>query len=186
MRRAVLLGAAAVVVAAAGATAILLPAPTAPAGDGPHITRLFIPAIKTDCRERSGIPDEGAERIGYTFTSTGALTTVDRDGRLTGIDAARLARFNECLAQYPIEPIQLTPHDHYSRNLLYDYFTNVLRPCLTARVSDELPPIPSRADFVVRLFNWDPYRVLAPGRQLHVLLDLATECPALPPYLSAA
>jgi hypothetical protein len=186
MRRALLLGAAVLVIVAAGVSAAVLTQPPTAEGAAPRITRLFIPAIKADCRERAGIPDEGAQRIGYTFTTEGALITIDRDGRLTGIDAGRLITFNTCLAQYPIEPINLAPHDHYSRNLLFDYFSNTLKPCLTTHVDDELPPLPTRADFVVRLFNWDPYRYLAPGRDLGELLTLATECPALPAYLTPA
>ena len=74
----------------------------------------------------------------------------------------------------------------YNRNLLYDYYNGVLKACLESRVgTDELPPIPTRADFVVRLYVWDPYRALAPGRTLEELLQLIAECPERPPYLAA-
>jgi hypothetical protein len=185
MRRAVLLSAAALGVAVAAVVAPMLATAPAAVQHEVHITRLFIPAIKADCRERANIPEDGAAQIGYTFDREGALTTIDRDGRLTGIDAGRLITFNTCLAQYPIERISLPPHDHYSRNLLYDYFSSSLEPCLRGRVDLALPELPTRADFVVRLYNWDPYRFVAPGRGLAELLDLAAECPALPPFMTA-
>jgi hypothetical protein len=181
MRRALLLGAATALVAAAGVFAVAMPGPTAEPRE-PHITRLFIPAIKDDCRLRNKISDAKAPDIGYTFLPSGALTTIDQDGEFTGIESERLAAFNRCLAQYPIDPIRETPHDHYSRNLLYDYFSTTLQPCLAGRF-DDLPPLPNRADFVVRIYLWDPYRVLAPRLKLDELLQLSTDCPELPPYL---
>lgn len=182
MRRSLLLGAAALTVAAAGVVAAMVPTPhTGSSGDA-HITRLFMPAIKADCRERAGVPPTTA--VGYVFTAVGALVTIDHDGALTGLDAGILATLNACLAQYPILPSLEPPRDHYSRNLLYDYFSGVLRPCLAGRVDPEtLPPLPSRADFVVRLANWDPYRFLAGGRTLAQLIELSTACPERPSYL---
>jgi hypothetical protein len=186
MRRALLLGAVGLVLAAAAGYAFTTPFwPAAQASQAePHITRLFIPAIKEDCRARAGIDDQDARFIGYTFTAAGALETIDRDGSLTGIDRDRLITFNACLSGYPIEPIQETPRNHYSRNLLYDYITTTLRPCLADRF-DDLPPLPSRADFVVRLYVWDPYRYLAPRLNLQQLIDLSASCPEVPPYLVA-
>lgn len=180
MRRAVLLGAATLLVAAAGVFAVLIP-PVASHPAAAHITRLFIPAIKVHCREHAFV-DENAD-IGYTFTDFGALVTIDHDGSRTGLLPQTLERLNACLAEYPIEPITELPRDHYSRNLLYDYFSQTLEPCLAGRV-DEVPPLPARSDFVVRLYIWDPYRAIAPGLTLDRLLTLATACPALPPYLS--
>ena len=183
MRRALLLGAAAVVVAAAGTLAVVLPtAPARPAGEV-HITRLFIPAVKAECRERAGIGADAAGDIGYTFTPDGALTTIDRDGRFTGLEPQVLAAFNSCLAEYPIEPVPEAPRDHYSRNLLYDYFATALQPCLAGRV-DDLPPMPGRADFVVRLYAWDPYRAIATRLELDELIELSAACPPLPEYLT--
>ncbi|HWM34733.1 MAG TPA: hypothetical protein VNR36_10890 [Pseudolysinimonas sp.] len=181
MRRRLPLLLAVAVVAASGWFALTLPDPVPIAGGEPRITRLFIPAIKAECRQRAGV-QESAD-IGYTFTPDGALTTIDRSGALTGIDSARLARFNSCLARYPIEPIRAVPQDHYTRNLLYDYDVDVLAPCLAARV-DALPPIPARSDFVVRLFSWDPFRALALRHPLDELLQLARACPAIPPFLA--
>jgi hypothetical protein len=184
MRRALLPGAAALVVAAVSGLLVIHHTPVLVPDDEPRITRLFIPAIKTDCRVRAGISDEHARFIGYTFTGTGALTTIDRDGSLTGIHPDSLDTFNVCLSQYPIEPIRQTSRDHYSRNVLYDYVTGVLQPCLAARF-DDLPPVPTRADFVERLYVWDPYRRLAPQLTLPQLIDVSAACPEVPPYLVA-
>lgn len=182
MRRARLLGAAAL-----GAVALVL---LATFGQGapsdavqqPQITRLFIPAIKLACLERAGLEGRGRD-LGYVFTPDGALHTLDTgDGSVAGLPRQRLLTLNNCLAEYPIET-QIAPRDQYTRNVLYDYNVNVLKPCLEARV-DELPPLPSRADFVVRLYVWDPYRALAPGRELGELLELSATCPALPGYLA--
>ena len=183
MRRVLWLGAAGVVLVAGFVLALVLPAaPPVPVGE-PHITRVFIPAIKVACTERAGLL--GAD-LGYRFDDDGALRTIDPgDGSITGLPAEKLAVLNDCLADYPIEPPQELPRDPYSRNLLYDYFSGVLKECLESRVgADELPPVPSRADFVVRLYIWDPYRVLAPGRALDELLQLNAECPERPPYLT--
>ncbi len=182
MRRVLLLGVAALVVVAGTVLALVLPAaPSAPPGT-PQITRVFIPAIKAACTERAGLL--GAD-IGYRFDDTGALHSLDPgDGSVTGLPVEKLTVLNDCLAQYPIETPQL-PRDKYNRNVLYDYYSGVLEACLKSRVgSDALPPLPTRADFVVRLYVWDPYRVLAPGRNLDELLQLVTECPERPPYLA--
>ena len=184
MRRALVLGAATAMVAVAGMLAVALPGSPASEPRAPHITRLFIPAIKAECRLQTKIPDGKAPDIGYTFLPSGALTTIDRDGEFTGIESGRLEAFNRCLAQYPIEPIRPIPHDHYSRNLLYDYFSTSLQPCLAGSF-DDLPRLPSRADFVVRIYQWDPYRALARRLKLDELLQLEAECPALPQYLAA-
>lgn len=184
MRRAVVLGVTTAVVVAVGALAFVLPPAPEAAPDRPHITRMFIPAIKVDCQRRANIANDVAAQVGYTFAPNGALRTIDQDGTLTGIDAGRLIRFNTCLARYPIEPIWLPPHDHYSRNLLYDYYSSTLQPCLAGKVTKQLPPLPTRADFVVRLYAWDPYRILVPDFDLDQLLVLATACPPLPVYLS--
>ncbi len=181
MRRALLLGAAVLVVVAGIVLAVVLPnVPSGAAGE-PHITRLFIPNIKVACIERAGLL--GAD-IGYVFTDDGALHSLDPgDGSITGLPPAKLAALNDCLAQYPIEPIQETPRDPYSRNLLYDYISGVLKGCLESRGVTDLAPIPSRADFVVRLYVWDPYRVIAPRMSLDDLLRLSAECPERPAYL---
>ena len=181
MRRALLLGAAALAVVAGVVLALVLPAaPSVPLA-APHITRVFIPAIKEACIAHAGLL--GAD-VGYTFDDAGALHTIDPgDGSVTGLPPERLTVLNECLAQYPVEPTQLLPQDPYTRNLLYDYYSGSLKGCLETRVG-AVPPLPSRADFVVRLYVWDPYRVLAPGRTLDELLDLITECPERPAYLA--
>ena len=49
---------------------------------------------------------------------------------------------NECLAQYPIEPIEEVPRDAYSRNLLYDYFSGVHKGCLESRGLQASRPSP--------------------------------------------
>jgi hypothetical protein len=188
MRRGLLLaGVVALAVAAMTTLALalppLLPSPVAATGD-PHITRLFIPAIKDDCRVRAGIADAEARLIGYTFTADGALVTIDQDGSLTGIHPDLLETFNACMALYPVEPIQEIPRDHYTRNLLYDYITGILQPCLADRFTN-LPEMPTRADFVERLYAWDPYRMLAPRLNLQELMELSVACPELPPYLVA-
>lgn len=181
MRRALLLGAAVLVVVAGTVLALVLPSAPSGAVADPRITRIFIPAIKVTCIDRAGL--RGAD-IGYGFDDYGALHTLDPgDGSLTGLPPEKLAVLNDCLAQYPIEPPQELPRDPYSRNLLYDYFSGVLKGCLESRVGT-LPPIPSRADFVVRLYIWDPYRAIAPGLTLDELLQLSAECPERPPYLA--
>lgn len=180
MRRVLLLGAAVLAVVAAIILAVVLPSAPSGAVGEPHITRLFIPAIKTACIEQAGL--RGAD-IGYGFTDDGALHSLDPgDGSVTGLPPEKLTRLNDCLGQYPIEPPEQLPRDRYTRNLLYDYFSGVLKACLESRVGD-LPPIPSRADFVVRLYIWDPYRALAPGLSLDDLLRLSAECPSMPEYL---
>ena len=183
MRRALLLGAAVLVVVAGIVLAIVLPGVPSGSDSAPHITRVFIPAIKESCVAHAGLV--GGD-IGYTFDDAGALRTIDPgDGSITGLPEERLAVLNDCLARYPIEPNQLLPRDPYRRNLLYDYFSGTLKACLESRVgTDPLPALPSRADFVVRLYVWDPYRYLAPGRTLDELLALITECPERPPYLT--
>jgi hypothetical protein len=151
-----------------------------PPSADPPITRVFIPAIKVACVEEAGL--RGAQ-IGYGFTREGALHTLDPgDGSVTGLPAGRLRELNDCLADYPIAPPGDLPRDKYGRNLLYDYYSEVLYGCLAGRVPD-LSALPSRADFVVRLYLWDPYRELAPGRSLDELLALASACPAVPEYL---
>jgi hypothetical protein len=181
MRRALVLGAVGVLLAAGVALALLIaPQPTAQASPA-HITRLFIPAIKTACLLDTLGPTD--ERIGFTFTEDNALTTIDQDGSLTGIPAPTLHRLNACLAQYPIEPTRELPHDHYSRNLLYDYDQRVLKPCLETALGRELPDLPDRSDFVVRLYVWEPYSALSRQLALPDLLALTAECPAVPAYL---
>ncbi len=180
MRRVLLLGVAVVAAVAAIILAVVLPSAPSGAASEPHITRLFIPAIKTACIEQAGLL--GAD-IGYKFTDEGALHSIDPgDGSVTGLPAEKLTVLNDCLGQYPIEPPQQFPRDPYTRNLLYDYNSGVLKGCLESRVG-ELPPIPSRADFVVRLFSWDPYRTLVPGHTLDELLRLSAACPSVPEYL---
>jgi hypothetical protein len=179
MRRALLLGVVGVALTAGLGLVLALPAAPAPSA-GPRITRLFIPAIKDTCRSEAELPPEAD--LGYTFTKAGALVTLDQNGSLTGIPSYQLYVLNLCLARYPIAPPADPPKDRYSRNLLYDYYGGSLKPCLESRVGD-LPPLPSRADFLVRLYPWDPYRVIAPGRPLGELLSLERQCPALPPYL---
>ena len=182
MRRALLLGVAVLVIVAGIVLALVVPgAPTGAVGE-PHITRVFIPAIKSTCIDAAGL--QGSD-IGFQFTEDGALHSLDPgDGSITGLPPEQLAVLNDCLARYPIEPTQELPQDPYSRNLLYDYYSGVLKGCLEARVDDALPPIPSRADFVVRLYVWDPYRALARGHTLDELLQLISACPELPPYLA--
>ena len=87
------------------------------------------PRDQDACLDRAGIA-RSLQTSASRSPLTGALRTIDIDGRLTGIEPDRLAAFNDCLAEYPIEPIPSTPHDHYSRNLLYDYFADKLKPCL--------------------------------------------------------
>jgi hypothetical protein len=181
MRRALLLGAAALVVAAGVVLALVLPTAPSSADGEPRITRIFIPDIKQTCLARA---DLIGEDLGYGFTDEGALHTLDPgDGSVTGLPIEQLAELNACLARYPIEPIREVPRDAYSRNLLYDYFSGVQKGCLESRV-EGVPPLPSRADFVVRLYVWDPFRVLAPELDLDELLQLSVECPELPPYLA--
>jgi len=176
-----LIGVVLAMITAAAIVVLVLPLATAspPAAGDARITRLFIPAIKTDCRQRSGVPE--GTTIGYTFNAEHAVQTLDHDGSLTGVDPDVLREFNACMAQYPVEAVIDPPHDHYSRNLLYDYFVSDLRPCLGDRISD-LPELPSRADFVVRLFQWDPYRAIARERTLAQLLEIEGSCPALPDW----
>jgi hypothetical protein len=183
MRRVLLLGVTALAVVAGTVLALTLTAGQSSPADPPHITRVFIPAIKETCTAEAGLL--GAD-IGYRFDDDGALRTIDPgDGSVTGLPPEKLAALNECLAGYPIEPAQPLPRGPYNRNLLYDYYSGVLKACLESRVGPEdLPPIPSRADFVVRLYQWDPYRALAPGRSLEELLGLIAECPERPPYLA--
>jgi hypothetical protein len=180
MRRALPLVVAIALVVASAWFALTLPPPGAGGSVEPRVMRVFIPAIKTECRDRAGI-ESGAD-IGYTFTTEGALATIDRDGRFTGVDPVQLAALNACLGLYPIKPIAWVPRDHYTRNLLYDYQAGVLQPCLSAR-ADGLPPLPARADFVVRLYRWDPFRTLAAEHPLDELLALSAACPEFPPYL---
>jgi hypothetical protein len=184
MRRVLLLGVTALAVVTSTVLVLTLTAaPSSPVGP-PQITRVFIPAIKETCTTSAGLL--GAD-IGYRFDDDGALRTLDPgDGSVTGLPPEKLAALNECLAGYPVEPPQQLPRGPYNRNLLYDYYSGVLKACLESRVgADELPPIPTRADFVVRLYAWDPYRALAPGRTLDELLRLIAECPERPPYLTA-
>ena len=154
-----------------------------PVADGgthaPRITRIFIPAIKEDCRQRALVPADAV--LGYTFDDSGAVQTIDHDGSLTGVEPDVLEALNECLAQYPIQPTIELPRDHYTRNLLFDYYVTDLRPCLAERVS-ELPEMPSRADFVVRLYAWEPYRTLARTLPLAQLLEYEAACPELPAW----
>jgi hypothetical protein len=172
-------GGLAVIIVIAGLIAFVLPVATQRDAE-PRITRLFIPAIKADCRERAQVPPDAV--LGYTFSDTGALATIDIDGSLTGVEVDVLRRLNGCLAQYPIQPTVDLPQDHYHRNLLYDYYLTDLRPCLADRVT-ELPELPSRSDFVVRLFGWQPYRILARTLPLAQLLEYARACPEVPGWL---
>jgi hypothetical protein len=182
MRRApLLLGAAGIVLGAGVALALLATAPPPPAPSAPHITRVYIPLIKQACgQEVLGVT---ALQIGYTFTDDNALATIDRDGALTGLSPDDLARLNACLARYPIEPTREVPQDHYARNLIYDYDERLLRPCLEHVLGEHLPPLPSRADFVERLYAWNPYPALAHRLDLEQLLALDAQCPPIPPYL---
>jgi hypothetical protein len=177
--RILLIGAVVTVIALIVLVAYVLPVSTPDRGE-PRVTRIFIPAIKEDCRQRAEVPPDAM--LGYTFSQTGAVQTVDHDGSLTGVDPDVLRALNECMAQYPIQPTIELPHDHYTRNLLYDYYVTDLRPCLAARVS-ALPELPSRADFVVRLFVWEPYRILARTLPLAQLLEYEGACPELPGWL---
>jgi hypothetical protein len=184
MRRVLLISTAVVLAVAGVVLAVVLPGARSGAVGEPHITRTFIPAIKTACIDEAGLL--GAD-IGYVFTDAGALHSVDPgDGSVTGLPPEKLTVLNECLARYPIEPIQEILRGPYNRNLLYDYVSGVLKGCLESRGVTDLPPIPSRADFVVRLYAWDPYRVMAPGKTLDELLRLSAECPERPPNLGLA
>ena len=178
--RPLLAGGLAVVILLAGLIAFVLPVATQQDAQ-PRITRLFIPAIKEDCRLRARVPADAV--LGYTFSDTGAVETIDHDGSLTGVEPDVLRALNECMAQYPIQPTVQLPQDHYHRNLLYDYYLTDLRPCLAERIAD-LPELPSRADFVVRLFGWEPYRILARTLPLAQLLDYESACPELPGWLA--
>lgn len=180
MRRALLLGAAVIVVAAGTVMALVMShAPPAATGE-PRITRVFIPDIKETCIGRAGLTGED---LGFGFTDEGALHTLDPgDGSVTGLPVQQLAELNVCLARYPIEPNSEAPRDPYGRNLLYDYFSGVQKACLESRV-EGVPGLPTRADFVVRLYQWDPFRVLAPELDLDQLLQLSAECPERPEYM---
>jgi hypothetical protein len=176
--RILLIGGLVVVAVVSALVAFVLPVAGGGA-DEPRITRIFIPAIKEDCRQRALVPADAV--LGYTFDADLAVQTIDHDGSLTGVEPDVLRALNECLAQYPIQPTIELPRDHYGRNLLYDYYVTDLRPCLADRVSD-LPPMPSRADFVVRLYAWDPFRTLARTLPLAQLLEYETDCPELPAW----
>lgn len=182
MRRALLLGAAGVVLAVGVTLALLLLPGRGPVPAGAvHITRIYIPLIKNACTEEVlGVTDL---QIGYRFTADNALTTIDGDGTLTGIAPRDLALLNACLARYPIEPAREIPQDHYTRNLLFDYAASVLKPCLEHTLGEHLAPLPSRADFVERLYSWNPYPALAHRLTLSELLALDAQCPPIPPYL---
>jgi hypothetical protein len=181
MRRAPVLGAAGAVLAVGVVFALALPGtPSTPSGAA-HITRIYIPLIKDACTEEVlGVSDL---QIGYRFTADNALTTIDQDGSLTGIAPRDLALLNACLARYPIEQSREIPQDHYTRNLLYDYVATVLKPCLEHALGEQLAPLPSRADFVERLYAWNPYPALAHRLTLSELLALDAQCPPIPPYL---
>jgi hypothetical protein len=181
MRRASVLGAAGIVLAVGIALALVLPG-QAPSPPGTaHITRLYIPLIKDACTEE--VLGATGVQIGYRFTADNALATIDEDGSLTGIAPGELALLNACLARYPIERTPETPQDHYTRNLLYDYEASVLKPCLEHALGEELAPLPSRADFVERLYSWNPYPALVHRLTLSELLALDAQCPPIPPYL---
>jgi hypothetical protein len=184
MRRALVLGAVGVLLTAGVALALMLPGPVPAEASAPRITRLFIPAIKTACQLDTLGPTD--QQIGYTFSGANALTTIDQDGSLTGIPAPTLHRLNACLAQYPIQATRELPHDHYSRNLLYDYDQGVLKPCLEAALDRTMPDLPARSDFVTRLYLWEPYTTLARQLDLDHLLTLTAECPPVPAYLDDA
>ena len=131
MRRALLLGAAVLVVVAGVILALVLPSAPSSADGEPRITRIFIPDIKQTCLARAGLVGED---LGYGFTDEGALHTLDPgDGSVTGLPVDQLAELNVCLARYPIEPIREVPRDPYSRNLLYDYISGVQKGCLETR-----------------------------------------------------
>ena len=183
MRRVLLLGAIALaVVASTVLVLVLTAAPSSPVGP-PHITRVFIPAIKETCTAR---PACSAPTSGTASTRTAPCRRSTRGRERHGPSAREAGRPQRVPGRYPIEPPQQLPRGPYNRNLLYDYYNGVLKACLESRVGpDELPPIPTRADFVVRLYVWDPYRALAPGRTLDELLQLIGECPERPPYLAA-
>ena len=97
MRRALLLGAAVLVVVAGIVLAVVLPGVPSGSDSAPHITRVFIPAIKESCVAHAGLV--GGD-IGYTFDDAGALHTIDPvDGSVTGLPEQRLAVLNDCLAE---------------------------------------------------------------------------------------
>jgi hypothetical protein len=182
MRRAPVLGAAGLVLAVGVIALVAVLSGRSPAQLGTvHITRLYIPLIKAACTEE--VLGVTGLSIGYRFTPDNALTTIDVDGSLTGIAPADLARLNACLARYPIEPAREIPQDHYTRNLLYDYDAAVLKPCLEHALDEQLAPLPRRADFVERLYGWNPYPALAHRLTLSELLALDAQCPPIPPYL---
>ena len=163
-----------VVAVVSALVAFVLPVAGGGAGE-PRITRLFIPAIKADCRQRRR-PGGCRARLHVHPTArcrpsiTTALTGIEPDGS----GAQRVPGAVPDPADHEL------PHDHYSRNLLYDYYVTDLQPCLADRVSD-LPPMPTRADFVsaVRL-GPVPHSRADPA--LAQLLEYETDCPELPAW----
>ncbi len=150
----------------------------------PHITRVFIPAIKAACIEQAG-PARRRHRLPVHRRRRPAHPRSGRRQRhrpsaREADGAQRLPRAvpdraDPAAAARPVQP-------QPALRLLLGRAQGV--PGVPRGLGD-LPPIPSRADFVVRLYVWDPYRLSHPAARSTNCSQLSAECPERPPYLGS-
>lgn len=134
-------------------------------------------------------PSEWAEVMVDCLVDQGVDAKVSNDGQggfesqgVAGQEMSmEIARY-VCDAKYPVDPSLTQPPTDAELDYLYDYFVDVLNPCLEREGIDVIEP-PSRQAFKDSLQSpdsWSPYLAVGiPGQEEWTRLNRA--CPQSPP-----
>lgn len=92
-----------------------------------------------------------------------------------------------CQAQYPTDPVELGYFSTEQSQFLYNYWANVLTPCLRGQ-GVPVPPLPKRYPFGSSAYPnlsgpWDPYEKVRTVRGNAIAPFIFTRCPEFPPQL---
>lgn len=134
---------------------------------------------------------EWAEVIVACLVEQGVDAKVSNDGQggyesqgVVGQEQSMAIAGYVCDAKYPVDPSLTQPLTDEELDYLYDYFVDVLNPCLERAGIDVIEP-PSRQAFKDSLQSpdsWSPYLAVDPGGQ-DEWTRLVRECPQSPPGL---